>query len=91
MKHKGNDSSVGIRAAKASRSELFYMKKGCRQASLAQGGSQRTDTGNRRSSSENYDNPSDNALNMNMDNGNVNDWNKDDNNCHVRAVLAFSA
>ncbi|MCA5987190.1 hypothetical protein KFX41_16195 [Bacteroides thetaiotaomicron] len=40
-----NDSSVGIRAVKATRSELFLLKKGCRQASLVQGGSQRTNTG----------------------------------------------
>lgn len=38
---KGNDLSVGIRAVKASRSELFLIEKGCRQASLVQGGSQR--------------------------------------------------
>lgn len=89
MRIKGNDSSVGIRAVKAFRSELFLLKKGCRQVSLVQGGSQRTKTGNMKSSSENYNNPSNNALNVNVNNGNVNNWNKNNSNCYVRAVLAF--
>lgn len=82
-----NDSSVGIRAVKAPRSVLFLLKKGCRQASLVQGGSQRTNTGsNSWSSTENSEN---NAWNVNFNDGNRNNNNKNITN-NVRAVLAFS-
>lgn len=89
MKIKGNDSSVGIRAVKAFRSELFLLKKGCRQATLVQGGSQRTKTDSNRWSSSENENNSNNAWNVNFNNGNANNNNKDNNN-DVRAVLAFS-
>lgn len=89
MKIKGNDSSVGIRAVKAFRSVLFLLKKGCRQVSLVQGDSQRTDTGSNCWSSSENENNSNNAWNVNFNNGNVNNNNKNNTN-DVRAVLAFS-
>lgn len=90
MKIKGNDSSVRIRAVKASRSELLINEKGLSAGFFRAGKLAKTNTDNIYwSSSENYNNPANNALYVNVNNGNVNNNNKNNRNSYVRPVLAF--
>lgn len=85
------DLSVGIRAVKASRSELFIIEKGLSAGFPRAGRLAKTKTDNIYwSSSEFYNNPANNALYVNVNNGNVNNNNKNNRNSYVRPVLAFS-
>lgn len=87
MKKKGNDLSVGIRAVKASRSELFLIEKGLPAGFSRAGRLAKINTGSICwSSTENSQN---NAWNVDFNNDNDNNNNKNNTN-DVRAVLAFS-
>lgn len=81
----------GFGRSRLPEANCLLLKKGCRQAFLVQGGSQRQKTDNIYwSSSEFYNNPANNALYVNVNNGNVNNNNKNNRNSYVRPVLAFS-
>ena len=88
MKKKGNDLSVGIRAVKASRSELFLIEKGLPAGFSRAGKLAKINTGSICWSSTENSNNSNNAWNVNFNNGNTNNNNKN-NNKYVRPVLAY--
>ena len=88
----------GFGRSRLPEANCLLLKKGCRQAFLVQGGSQRQKqttvvSGLKSdwywSSSEFYNNPANNALYVNVNNGNVNNNNKNNRNSYVRPVLAF--
>lgn len=89
MKKKGNDLSVGIRAVKASRSELFLIEKGLPAGFSRAGRLAKINTGSICWSSTEISDDSYLAWDVRFVNGITNYYNKDDT-LVVRAVLAFS-
>lgn len=80
----------GFGRSRLPEANCLLLKKGCRQAFLVQGGSQRQNRQHLLVPSEFYNNPANNALYVNVNNGNVNNNNKNNRNSYVRPVLAFS-